>query len=275
MLADQPDPIAWTDGLSDADRRQLAPRLLTQLLLGEPVEVVDEDGDWVKVVAPWQPSSLNSQGYPGWVRRAHVAAAPAIASHDVVVTARTATLYDDADLIGVTGEASYATLLPLVEQADTAVGVHLPGARIGWLDASACLVRTTPAHRDPTTVTRDDLLTEARRFTDLGYLWGGTSAFGLDCSGLVHITYRRLGGIVPRDAHDQASAAFRLPRPEAQPGDLYFFQRDGKSIHHVAIALDEPNHVLHAANFKAVVSEVLNDERRATLLPDAGRFAIG
>lgn len=42
---------------------------LTQLLPGEPAELVAEQDDWVQVVAPWQPSSRDPRGYPGWVRR--------------------------------------------------------------------------------------------------------------------------------------------------------------------------------------------------------------
>ncbi len=41
---------------------------VTQLMPGEPVGVVGSDHGWVRVVAPWQPSSLDPAGYPGWVR---------------------------------------------------------------------------------------------------------------------------------------------------------------------------------------------------------------
>lgn len=72
-VADSPDVAAWTDGMGHEVRLGLHGRTLTQLLRGEPVVVTEERGDWAHVVAPWQPSPADSRGYPGWVRRAHLA----------------------------------------------------------------------------------------------------------------------------------------------------------------------------------------------------------
>jgi hypothetical protein len=72
--ADEPDLCAWTSQLDGEARLGLHGRTETQLLRGEPAEVV-EDGPpgWVRVVAPWQPSPKDPGGYPGWVRSAHLA----------------------------------------------------------------------------------------------------------------------------------------------------------------------------------------------------------
>ena len=50
-----------------------SPERVTQALLGEPVLVLDERGDWARVALPWQPGP-DPRGYPGWVRRAHLRA---------------------------------------------------------------------------------------------------------------------------------------------------------------------------------------------------------
>ena len=42
---------------------------VTQLLVGEPVTVVEQQGEWAKVLAAEQPSHLDESGYPGWVRQ--------------------------------------------------------------------------------------------------------------------------------------------------------------------------------------------------------------
>ena len=51
---------AWVEVLDaegNADRRLgLHGRTLTQLLVGEPVEVLEERDGWARVVAPWQDS---------------------------------------------------------------------------------------------------------------------------------------------------------------------------------------------------------------------------
>src|SRR6476661_3413598 len=77
-VAGLPDVGGWLRLLDDAvpdGRLGLHGRVLTQLELGEPVLVLDrtEDG-WAEVVCPWQPSSLDARGYPGWVPLSHLGA---------------------------------------------------------------------------------------------------------------------------------------------------------------------------------------------------------
>lgn len=67
-VGDRPDVGGWLAGLSAADRLGLHGRTLTQLLADEPVLVVEEADDWVRVAAPWQPVP-GQDGYLGWVPR--------------------------------------------------------------------------------------------------------------------------------------------------------------------------------------------------------------
>ena len=49
-------------------------------------------------------------------------------------------------------------------------------------------------------------LEAARAFLGSPYEWGGMTAAGIDCSGLVHMAYRASGRIVPRDSWQQEAA---------------------------------------------------------------------
>jgi cell wall-associated NlpC family hydrolase len=126
--------------------------------------------------------------------------------------------------------------------------------------------------------TGHDVLDVARRFVGVRYLWGGTSEWGVDCSGLVHLAFRTAGARVPRDACDQHSWDGTRPVPldDVQPGDLYFFARPGGVVHHVGFATgvvgaDGSRPMLHAPEGGLVEDAPMTAGRRE-LLVAAGRI---
>jgi cell wall-associated NlpC family hydrolase len=67
------------------------------------------------------------------------------------------------------------------------------------------------------------VVAEAKRFVGLHYLWGGLSAWGFDCSGLVWDVFRVQGMTVPRDADPQFHQGTPVARSSLRPGDLLFW----------------------------------------------------
>jgi len=70
----------------------------------------------------------------------------------------------------------------------------------------------------------DDPVELARGYLAAPYLWGGMTARGIDCSGLVHMAYRRAGRLVPRDADQQEAAGEEVAESELRPGDLVCYE---------------------------------------------------
>ena len=66
------------------------------------------------------------------------------------------------------------------------------------------------------------------------YLWGGLSAWGFDCSGLVWDVFRAHGLTIPRDADPQYRHGTPVARADLRPGDLLFWGTPGY-VEHVAI----------------------------------------
>lgn len=84
----------------------------------------------------------------------------------------------------------------------------------------------------------DAIVTEARRYLDVPYVWGGTSPDGLDCSGLVQLVYKNLGYDLPRLSADQAKAGTPVASmAQARPGDLIAWDNSSRNngADHIAI----------------------------------------
>ncbi|ADB32179.1 NLP/P60 protein [Kribbella flavida DSM 17836] len=261
-VAAAPDVAAWVQSMDTESRLGLHGRTLTQLLYGEPVIVRSERNGWSEILAPWQPSSGDVLGYPGWVPSAHLGELPSSATAPVAVTVPLATLTAEPGAgAGSLAELSFATVLSSVEHTDGYTRVALPDGSSGWLADDVLRSVETP-------VGSEDRIQLGSLFLGLEYLWGGTSAYGLDCSGLIHAVSRVLGQRIPRDAHDQADALESVPVDEVQPGDLYFFARPGQEVHHVGFV--SPEGMLHASETgKLLENEPLLPERRETLVSAA------
>ena len=89
------------------------------------------------------------------------------------------------------------------------------------------------------------------------YLWGGTSAKGMDCSGFTKMVYLMNGFIIPRDASQQINAGKivdeNLNFADLQKGDLLFFgkkatENSKQKVTHVGIWLgNNKQEFIHAS----------------------------
>jgi gamma-D-glutamyl-L-lysine dipeptidyl-peptidase len=104
----------------------------------------------------------------------------------------------------------------------------------GWVPAGALTGEPAgwPVERD------GDPVEEARAYLGCPYEWGGMTERGIDCSGLVHMAYRRLGRLVPRDADRQEEAGSPVAVGDLRRGDLVcygdhvaFWLGDGRILH--------------------------------------------
>jgi hypothetical protein len=182
---------------------------------------------------------------------------------------RSATCAVDADEV----ELSFGTTLWVQSVDEETATLHLPGDRSGVVPLDALRLSHK---RQQQVYGSDDVLNAAAQFLGLRYLWGGTSSWGLDCSGLVHLALRSFGVLLPRDAHDQAEHVEPVALDAVRPGDLYFFARPGEAVYHVGfatrpVATDGTRWMLHAPEGGELIEDAPLAPHRVETLVSAGR----
>jgi hypothetical protein len=205
--------------------------LLTEALKGERVTVYDENEEG------WAWGQLKADSYVGWLP-ANTLARPGPPPTHRVAALRTLVF------------PGPSIKLPPLEALP--LGATLAVARIEDRLAVTPGGYVPVAHLKPLGEFESDFVAVAERFVGVPYLWGGKTALGLDCSGLVQIALTACGLACPRDS-DMQEAALGAPLATAAGysdllrGDLVFWKG------HVAIVRDSGS-LVHANAFHMAVA---------------------
>jgi gamma-D-glutamyl-L-lysine dipeptidyl-peptidase len=248
---------------SDAD-------VVSQAIYATPVTLLEEKGGWSRIRTP--------DDYTGWVESSLLvmtADAEPYGSGKTVVEVRSlfAHIYRDDS---VTTHAPLLTL-PFETRLELDPGtakpserwspVRLPDGRRVWIQNGDI---STVGGR----LSIEDTIALGRRFLGLPYTWGGTSAYGYDCSGFTQMLMRRRGYLMPRDAKDQATWASLVPvaRDELKPGDLLYFGSSEKRITHTGMYIGD-GQFINATTYDRPVVRIdrLDDPHWVKLLVGARR----
>jgi hypothetical protein len=212
--------------------------LETQELMGTVVEIVRQKGYWREIVSP--------QPYKAWTTEKTL----------VEMTPEQIREYEDAPKYMFTGLYGHIYGEPGVNAAtirDLVGGdvmrvvmkgagkpfvkgkwaqVMLPSGKTGWvlrkdvrpLGELIDIRMGDAAEGKVSQEKMEDIITSARQLLGVPYLWGGMSAKGVDCSGLVRISCIMNGILLPRNASQQ----IRCGKPVEVNADPAFWSEEAR-----------------------------------------------
>jgi cell wall-associated NlpC family hydrolase len=104
------------------------------------------------------------------------------------------------------------------------------------------------------------MMREISRYMGVPYLYGGTTAQGLDCSGYTMLVYKNaVGKLLPRSATDQAKIGRHVQLQELKFGDLLFFNTTGEQYSHVGIYLGDDLFAHASVTLGVTISSLQSD----------------
>lgn len=222
---------------------------VTQALLGDRVVIVATRDGWAQVLLPDQ--YRLAEGYPGWMQRTDLGSVPPSTPHVMVRVPRAWIRRAPNDTAPVVGSPFRGSRLAREDgRIKGWLQVAMPDGGAGWIRARDV------AADGPLPVNARDIIVTALQLRGTRYLWGGLSAAGIDCSGLVYTTFRLYGIQLPRDADQQALVGVPVDKAALQAGDLVFFGKNGSLITHVGIYMDSGRFVEAASRTGVTISRL-------------------
>ncbi|WP_445747925.1 C40 family peptidase [Polaribacter sp.] len=226
----------------------------TQALLGMSLKVLNKEGDFYQIQTP--------DNYISWVDKGGIVRMTKSefdlwnASKKVIFTEIFGFIYKEKSVEnGIVSDISLGGIVQYLDEDATFYQVKMPDNTVGFLKKSeANLYENWLQTLIPS---EENIEIFAKKMEGFPYLWGGTSAKGMDCSGFTKMVYLMNGFIIPRDASQQINAGKivdeNLNFADLQKGDLLFFgkkatENSKQKVTHVGIWLgNEKQEFIHAS----------------------------
>ena len=213
----------------------------SQAILGTPVTILSQKGDWYNVRTP--------DGYTGYIRCNSLQPMSEDDYDRWLKADKVVCISLFEQLLPDKGYATYGTVLECM-RTDKASGVfelRLPDGDTTFVSySSGAWIPLEEWKQLCSQADASQVINIAKGMLGYPYLWGGNTSLAADCSGLTQLAYKAAGMLLPRDTSMQINCGTEISSiDEALPGDLIFYGTGGK-VNHVAIYLGEGS-IIHSS----------------------------
>lgn len=239
--------------------------LETQELMGTVVEITGEKGYWREIISP--------QPYKAWctekgiVEISDAQLKEYLDAPKCMFTGLYGHVYEKpsskaptiSDLVG-------GDILRPASRKGKWTEIILPSGEKGWVPSTQVrshsgfrILNMGEGNADSISEKQmEDIIAESFKLKGVPYLWGGMTSKGVDCSGLVRISYLMNGILLPRNASQMVQCGEEVSLDDLRRGDLVFFgtpAKDGKpqKVTHVGIYIGN-GRIIHSSHHVRVNS---------------------
>ena len=155
--------------------------------------------------------------------------------------------------MGRNGVSSTMDVAPVITDSRTMVPLRFVSEQFGvvveWdVEKNSAMLTTKETERPreegkeiSLDCSAEEMITYAKEYLGVPYLYNGTTPGGFDCSGFTQYVMAHFGGILPHSSGDQYYYGTSVERKDLEPGDLVFFEASDNptEIGHVGIYIGD------------------------------------
>jgi hypothetical protein len=232
--------------------------VVTQAKMGDILKVLEGENGWYFVQM--------EDNYLGWIdgkfiwRCSKNALDSYLKNRFVLVKAKMAEAFDEGLNPVFDKKLVQGTVIPYISEEGEYIAAVIPGAGKAFVAKEYCAVLDSREEAFIEKKDAESIIATAKQYLGLPYLWGGTTAYGFDCSGLTQFAFRVNGYFLRRDADMQFCQGIEVKdKKELKAGDLVFFQTYKEGPSHVGIFIGD-DRFIHAGSKSGIAINSFNPE---------------
>ena len=205
--------------------------LITQALIWDKLNVIKSLDNWYKI-KHWD-------GYIGWINKFYIAKINKKKMDFFIVPYNSIKIYECQKKKRIVTHLLFGSCMPLKSHLKKFHELLMPDGKAGYV--TKCINYNGEKN------IREKIIDKSMLFLGVPYLWGGSSAYGFDCSGFVQSIFKYFGFELERDTSLQVKNKYlkQIESYDSKKGDLIYFLIND-IVNHVGIIINNTK-IIHSS----------------------------